>query len=57
MKWSVSSVLTFVPSERSKKRKRKEAVTLYRDTPAIDEEELIMRPLAGYGADPEFFGF
>ena len=28
-----------------------------RDTPTIDEEELIMRSLAGYGPDPEVFGF
>lgn len=26
-------------------------------TPLIDEEELIMRSLAGYGPDPEIFGF
>ncbi len=26
-------------------------------TPTIDEEELIMRSLAGYGPDPEIFGF
>lgn len=28
-----------------------------RDTPTVDEEELIMRSLAGYGPDPEVFGF
>ena len=28
-----------------------------RGTPTIDEEELIMRSLAGYGPDPEIFGF
>lgn len=43
--------------KQEEEKKRKEAVTVYRDTPAIDEEELIMRSLAGYGADPEIFGF
>ena len=28
-----------------------------RDAPTVDEEELIMRSLAGYGPDPEVFGF
>ena len=28
-----------------------------RDTPTVDEEVLIMRSLAGYGPDPEVFGF
>lgn len=29
----------------------------FKGTPAIDEEALIMRSLAGYGPDPEIFGF
>lgn len=45
---------------RKKQEEEKEAqrnVVYVRDTPAIDEEELIMRSLAGYGPDPEVFGF
>lgn len=45
---------------RKKQEEEKEAqrnVVYVRDTPTIDEEELIMRSLAGYGPDPEVFGF
>lgn len=45
---------------RKKQEEEKEAqrnVVYVRDTPTIDEEELIMRSLAGDGPDPEIFGF
>lgn len=43
--------------KQQEEKKAKETVRFVRDTPTIDEEELIMRSLAGYGPDPEIFGF
>lgn len=41
--------------DEEKKAQRNEVIEW--ETPTIDEEELIMRSLAGYGPDPEVFGF
>ena len=41
--------------DEEKKAQRNEEIVW--KTPTIDEEELIMRSLAGYGPDPEVFGF
>lgn len=44
--------------EKQKEEKRAKKSRTYESwTPDIDEEELIMRSLAGYGPDPEIFGF
>ena len=43
--------------EQEEEKKAQRNVESVRDTPTIDEEELIMRSLAGYGPDPEVFGF
>ena len=44
--------------EKQEEEKRAKKSRTYESwTPDIDEEELIMRSLAGYGPDPEIFGF
>lgn len=43
--------------EKQQIEKAKETVRFVRDTHTVDEEELIMRSLAGYGPDPEIFGY
>lgn len=42
---------------QEKEKKATKEKTYVVPTPPIDEEELIMRSLAGYGPDPEIFGF
>lgn len=44
-------------TKQDEKKKMKKTTTFTRETPTIDEEELIMRSLAGYGIDPEKLGF
>ena len=52
------SVDLHVLREKQEEEKRAKKSRTYESwTPDIDEEELIMRSLAGYGPDPEIFGF
>ena len=48
---------TLSDKKQEEEKKAQRNMESVRGTPTIDEEELIMRSLAGYGPDPEIFGF